>query len=220
MKKSTNTMWAICRIIVVAAVFTACGLSGCVKLERPSLDRKYFTLDAKREQKDKNSIHSTQNLIVRRVKISPRYEDSDLVYKIGENGFEADYYNSFFVPPASMVTQDLRVWIGESGLFANVLGPDSMGTGDLLLEGVVNSIYGDYSASEHKAVLNMQFLLLDNSNADLPIIYSRNFDREIPIKSNGADVLVRAFNEGLTSIFAELEKDLGEVISKRNSKSE
>ncbi|WP_415715579.1 ABC-type transport auxiliary lipoprotein family protein [Maridesulfovibrio sp.] len=209
-------IYGAAKTAVLLAVLLTCFLAGCVKLERPTLDRKYFTLDVVRADKAKNSIHTDKNLIVRRVKISPRYEDRDLVYKVGENGFESDYYNSFFVPPAAMVTQELRVWMGESGIFANVLGPDSMGTGELLLEGVVNSIYGDYSGPDHKAVLKMQFIMLDNGNPDLPIIYSRNFSREVRIDGTGPDALVKAMNKGLNEIFIELEKDLAERISANN----
>jgi len=200
-------------------ILLVCGLAGCVKLERPTLDRKYFTLDVSRTDKDKKSVHTSKNLIVRRVKISPRYEDRDLVYKIAESGFEADYYNSFFVPPAAMITQELRVWMGGSGLFANVLGPDSMGTGELLLEGLVNSIYGDYSTAEYKAVLKMQFILLDNGSPDLPIVYSKNFSREIPVESTGPEALVKAMNKGLKDVFIELEKDLTGVVYEKSSDS-
>ncbi len=190
--------------------------SGCVKLDRPSLDRKYYTIDVDRGNVDA-AVSTSKNLIVRRVKISPRYEDRDLVYRIGENSFEADYYNSFFIPPASLMTQELRVWMSDSGMFANVLGPESMGTGEYLLEGIVNSIYGDYTGEQPKAVLKMQFFLLDNSTPDLPIIYSRDFDREIVIKGTGADELVKAMNSGIKDIFMELEKDLAKTVQENGS---
>lgn len=199
------------KLAVLLVLVVACGVAGCVKLERPSLDRKYFTLDVARSG-EKNEVQAVKNLIVRRVKISPRYEDRDLVYKVDENSFEADYYNSFFIPPAALITQELRVWMGDSGIFANVLGPESLGTGELLLEGVVNSIYGDYSGAEPKAVLRMQFILLNNSNPDLPIVYSRDFNHEIAIDETGPAALVKAMNSGLNHIFTELEKDLAKTV--------
>ncbi|TIH13589.1 hypothetical protein D0S45_14860 [Marinifilum sp. JC120] len=200
------------KVMVLSVLIAACGLAGCVKLERPSLDRKYYTLEVVRADKQKNKVHAVNNLIVRRVKISPTYEDRDFVYKVGENAFEADYYNSFFVPPASLITQELRVWMGDSGIFANVLGPDSMGTGELLLEGVVNSIYGDYSGPEPKAVIRMQFVLLNNGTPDMPIVYSRDFSREIAIGTTDPAALVKAMSSGLNEIFVELEKDLAETV--------
>lgn len=200
------------RIVLLLVVVLACGMAGCMKLERPSLDRKYFTLDVVRTAKEKSPLHSNENLIVRRVKISPRYEDRDLVYKTSENSFEADYYNSFFIPPASMLTQELRLWMRDSGLFANVLGPDSLGTGELLLEGVVNSIYGDYSGPTPKAVIRMQFILLNNDNPDMPIIYSQDFSRDIVVEGTGPEDLIRAMSKGLKGIFAQLEEELEAVL--------
>ncbi|HAS88343.1 MAG TPA: hypothetical protein DCS48_03435 [Desulfovibrio sp.] len=204
--KSGYSKFAVLLVLVVA-----CGGAGCVKLERPSLDRKYFTLNVARSGEN-NDVQAVKNLIVRRVKVSPRYENRDLVYKVDENSFESDYYNSFFIPPSALITQELRVWMGDSGIFANVLGPESLGTGELLLEGGVNSIYGDYSGAEPKAVIRMQFLLLDNSNPDLPIVYSRDFNHEITVTETGPAALVKAMNLGLNGIFTDLEKDLAEIV--------
>lgn len=215
-KTSFNKIFGPVRVTMLLLLLV-CVLGACVKLERPTLDRKYFTLDAVRPSTAEKNALIDKNLIVRRVKISPRYEDRDLVYKVAENGFEADYYNSFFVPPAAMITQELRVWIGESGVFANVLGPDSMGTGDYLLEGLVNSIYGDYSTPDHKAVVQMQFILLDNGDPSLPILYSQDFSRVINIKGAGPEALVEAFNKGLESILVELEKGLAEVVQQKQA---
>ncbi len=203
--------------LTMLVLLLVCLLGACVKLERPTLDRKYFTLDAVRPAAVEKKVLIDKNLIVRRVKISPRYEDRDLVYKIGANVFESDYYNAFFVPPSAMITQELRVWMGDSGVFANVLGPESMGTGDYLLEGLVNSIYGDYSTPDHKAVLKMQFILINNGDPDLPILYSQDFSREINIKGAGPEALVQAFNKGLESIFVELEKGLAEVVQQKKA---
>ncbi|SDK83224.1 cholesterol transport system auxiliary component [Maridesulfovibrio ferrireducens] len=203
-------------ILCFAASLLIVAVAGCVKLERPSLDRKYYTLSAARSGQNVFTNGTTKNLIVRRIKVSSRYEDRDLVYHVSENVYEADYYNAFFVPPASMLTQELKVWMADSGIFANVLGPESMGTGEFLLEGVVNSIYGDISGPSPKAVINMQFFMLDNSSPEMPIIYSRSFNRDVVAKSATASALVVAMNEGITDIFSELEKDIAKVVNVKN----
>ncbi|WP_245805496.1 ABC-type transport auxiliary lipoprotein family protein [Desulfovibrio gilichinskyi] len=207
-KKVITVCLAACCVMAVSA--------GCVKLERPSLDRKYYTLSAVRSGQNVFTNGTSKNLIVRRIKVSSRYEDRDLVYRISENGYESDYYNAFFVPPASMLTQELKGWMADSGIFAHVLGTDSMGTGELLLEGVVNSIYGDLSGTSPKAVINMQFFMFDNSNPDMPIIYSRTFSKEIVADSSSASAIVVAMNKGFTDIFSELEKDIAAVVKVKN----
>jgi len=203
------------RCAAVLTVLCICTFaSGCVKFDRPALDRKYYTLDVKRDKKESSKQVCKANLIVRRINVSPRYEDRDLVYKVDQSSFESDYYNSFFISPSDLITQELRLWLSDSGMYANILGPESLGTGDMVLEGVVNSIYGDYT-SEGKAVLNMQFFLIDNSSPDLPIIYSRSFSREVPVKGADAKSLVAAMNKGLRGIFAELEADILKTLENR-----
>ncbi|WP_051676915.1 ABC-type transport auxiliary lipoprotein family protein [Maridesulfovibrio frigidus] len=203
--KNACTLCFVSALLIVAA-------AGCVKLERASLDRTYYTLDAVRDRQNATSRVTDKNLIVRRMKVSSRYEDKDLVYQVAGNIYEADYYNAFFVPPASMLTQELKVWMGDSGLFANVLGPESMGAGEFMLEGVVNSLYGDFSGESPKAVIKMQFFMFNNADPNMPIIYSRNFSEEVPIKDQTASALVEAMNTGISMIFAELEKDVAKVV--------
>ncbi len=199
-----------CTLCFVSVLLVA-ALTGCVKLERASLDRTYYTLDAVRQGHNSTSRVTDQNLIVRRMKVSSRYEDKDLVYQVSDNVYEADYYNAFFVPPASMLTQELKVWLSDSGLFANVLGPESMGAGEFMLEGVVNSLYGDFSGEFPKAVIKMQFFVFNNADPNLPIIYSRNFSEEVLVKDQTASALVEAMNTGISLIFAELENDIAKV---------
>lgn len=207
-KKALAVCFAACVLLVVSA--------GCVKLERPSLDRKYYTLSAIHSGQNVYTNGTVKNLIVRRIKVSPSYEDRDLVYRISENSYESDYYNSFFVSPVSMLTQELKVWMADSGVFANVLGTESMGVGTFLLEGVVNSLYGDLSGSSPMAVINMQFFMFDNSNPDMPIIYSRTFSKKVIATSSSAPAIVAAMNKGFTDIFSELEKDIAAVVGVKN----
>lgn len=196
---------AIVSILLLLSVLSV----GCMKLERPQLDRKYYVIGVSRDSQPRE--RGSETLVVRRVQVSPRYQDRELVYRTGETTYEADYYNSFFIPPAEMITDDLRRWLGESGMFENVIAPQSLASGGLILEGIVNSLYGDFSKGDPEAVVEMQFLLVDNRDADTPIIYSRSFSKRVSLDGRSSDALVKAMNKGIAEIFKTLEKDLSAI---------
>ena len=211
----SSHMKKISVLCVAAPVCFLLLVVGCVKIDRPSLDRTYYSIDVERKNGVKHTSFPSKNIIVRRFRVSPRYEGKNFVYRRSENIYKTDYYNVFFISPSAMLTEELKVWMNESGLFVNVLDPGSLGSGDLLLEGVVNSIYGDYSGKEPFAVIKMQFFLLDNSSPELPIIYSCNLSKKIPAKDAEVASLVSAMNKGVAEIFKELESGLAAVVAEK-----
>lgn len=190
--------------------------AGCVKFDRPRLDRKYFVTLIKRTSPVFKGGNET--LVVRRIKISPRYQDRELVYRTGKTTYEADYYNLFFVSPSEMLTGDLRKWLGDTKLFKNVIAPTNLATGRLVLEGFVNSLYGDYQGTQPQAVIEMQFFLVDNKESNTPIIYSRNFSERVNLKSEDCSDLVEGMSHGIEKIFRDLEIDLSTLAAVRPQK--
>ncbi len=205
---------AIVSILLLLSVLSV----GCMKLERPQLDRKYYVIGASRDSQPRE--RGSETLVVRRVQVSPRYQDRELVYRTGETTYEADYYNSFFIPPAEMITDDLRRWLGESGMFENVIAPQSLASGGLILEGMINSLYGDFSSSEPEAVVEMQFFLVDNRDAETPSLYSRGFSERVKLGSRSSDALVKAMNKAVAVIFKKLEEDLSALKTVRGQEAE
>jgi cholesterol transport system auxiliary component len=192
--------------IVISFLILGALAAGCVKFDRPALDRKYFVMSVERN-KDSHT-NGTETLVVRRFQISPQYQDRELVYRKDKSIYEADYYNLFFVPPTEMLTNDLRRWFSDSGLFKNVVSPSSLSSGGLVLEGLVNSLYGDYHGNVPAAVVEIQFFLVDNWDENTPIIYSRTFSEKIKLKSKDSAELVEGMSLGIKNIFSKLEADL------------
>lgn len=200
--------------IFTAMLLLSLFCTGCVKLNRPPLDRKYYVVSVAGNATQVKGGDKT--LVVRRFQISPRYQDNELVYRTGKAAYTADYYNSFFVPPAEMMTEELRRWFAGSGLFKNVIAPSSLASGGLILEGMINSLYGDYQDAHPAAVVEMQFFLIDNRKENTPIIYSRTFKEKIRLNSKNGEELVEGMSKGVENIFSALEKDLSELEDVKN----
>ncbi len=189
-------------------------LIGCVNLERSYPEKRYFILDVSRD-KNVSSPDTGTVLKVRRFRISSRYEGKGFVYRLKDLNYESDFYNEFFISPASLLTEEIRKWVAGSGLFQHVVDPSSYMDPNYVLEGAVTSLYGDYGVSTApKAILEMQFFLLQETAASPKIIFQSQYHKEEPLKGNTPDALVKSWNKALNQILTEFETDLKENIQK------
>jgi len=189
-------------------------MSGCVNLEKGYPEKRYFILDASRD-KDISSPDTGKDLTVRRFRVSPEYEGKGLVYRLEELSFESDFYNEFFVSPVSMFTEEIRKRLAGSGLFKHVVDPSSLLDSTYILEGAVTALYGDYRVKTvPKAVMEIQFFLLQETDSNPKVIFKSQYHREEPFKGNTPDGLIKSWNTAFNQILTEFENDLKEYISK------
>lgn len=199
--------------LTVAALVALCS---CMKLERPPVDKRFFALEVVRPGEPLAAPTSGGgNLLVRRVQMSPRVSGRELVYHMADSSWTADYYNLFFVPPADMLSQDLRLWLSGCGLYANVSDPGSLLVPTRILETNVVSLHGDFSVKPALAVVEMQFLLLDNNaestglnTGGRQVLLTSSIRRTAALAESSPQELVRALRVAVAECYAELETQL------------
>ncbi len=202
-------------LIVIIGIFGLFPfMAGCVNLEKSYPEKRYFILDASRDE-DVSSPDKGEVLTVRRFRVSPKYEGKGLVYRLKELSYESDFYNEFFIAPASMFTEEIRKRLAGSGLLKHVVDPASLLDSTYILEGAVTALYGDYRINTApKAILEMQFFLLQQTATSPKIILQSQYHKEEPLKGNTPDALVKSWNTALDQILTEFETDLKEYIHK------
>ena len=198
-------------------IFTLLFLSmGCINLERSYIEKHYFILDSSPAD-DISPPDTGKVLTVRRLRVSPKYEGKGLVYRLKELSYESDFYNEFFISPVSMFTEEIRKRLAGSGLFKHVVDPSSLLDSTYILEGAVTALYGDYRVSTApKAVMEIQFLILQETAGCPEIVLQRQYHKEERLNGSTPDALVKSWNTALNQILTEFENDLKEYISKTN----
>lgn len=202
-------------LILTFGIFILFSLSiGCVNLERSYIEKHYFVLDSSPAE-EIPSPDTGKVITVRRLRVSPKYEGKGLVYRLKELSYETDYYNEFFISPVSMFTEEIRKRMAGSGMFKRVVDPSSLLDSTYVLEGAVTALYGDYRVSTApKAVLEIQFLILQQTDVSPEIVLQRQYHKEEPLNGSTPDALVKSWNTALNQILTEFENDLKEYISK------
>lgn len=201
------------RMIYIQLFFFALIISttGCAKLDKSYPERKYYVFDVTPNVSASVPIPNSV-LKIRRFRVSPAYHGNEFVYRISSDGYESDFYNQFFKSPSSLITQVVYKWASRSSPFEYVVEAPSEVTPDFILDGVVNAIYGDYSASgSPKAILRIQIFLLIEVAAKREIVFSKTYREEIDINSKAPNDLVAGWDEALTNIMTDFEVDLGKV---------
>ena len=202
-------------LILTFGIFMLFSLSiGCINLERSYIEKNHFVLDSSPAE-DISSPDTGKVLTVRRLRVSSKYEGKGLVYRLKELSYESDFYNEFFISPVSMFTEEIRKRLAGSGLFKHVVDPSSLLDSTYILEGAVTALYGDYRVSTApKAVMEIQFLILQKTAGSPKIVLQRQYHKEEPLNGSTPDALVKSWNTALNQILTEFENDLKEYISK------
>ncbi|MCS6854209.1 MAG: ABC-type transport auxiliary lipoprotein family protein [Elioraea sp.] len=187
--------------------------SACANpLSRPYPEKRLYVLEAKRPTGSSPSGRP-RVLLLRAVTAAPGAEGRGLVTRLPGNVQNADFWNEFFAPPADMVHDAMRRWLGESGLFAAVLDPGSRSRADLALETRLIALFGDGTDPRApSARVHLQTLLL-GLERDPPRILARgDYDRRVPIPTLAPEVLAPALSQALALALADLEADLRRVL--------
>ncbi len=203
-----------------ASFFLSALFSGCVSFERSYPDKHYFVLDVGQGVKPSNQTGNGV-LEVSDMRISPRYESQSFVYRTSEASYESDFYNQFLIPPAALITEEVRKALVQSRIFEHVINSSSQLQPTYRLEGMVNALYGDFrSNSPASAVIEIEFFLSKPSSAGTEIImgkrYStgteiimgKRYSKSVPVSGRSPEALVKGWDEALSAALGSLVADL------------
>jgi len=200
---------ALSSIVVLLSLL----LSGCSMLKLgSSYDKHFFVLEADHQEKPAAS-DGKEILIVRKLTIDSSFKFKGLIYRNAEHEYKTDFYNEFLVPPASMITEQTRNWLSQSGLFRTVLESASYMEATYALEGNILSLYGDYrNAASPKAVMEISFFLIGTASSEPSIALAEKYKAAIDLQGEETEDLIKAFDACLEQILAELERDIEEAL--------
>jgi ABC-type uncharacterized transport system auxiliary subunit len=182
-------------------------LVGC-SLKKQAPAKLAFMLEAHRPVNPRTPRDSA-TLRVHPLTIAAPFEGRNFVYRNTDLNYESDFYHEFLVAPRALLTEQVRRWLQDSGLFRAVLAPASKEDATHSLEGHVTELYGDFRAPKApKAVVAIHFLLVRDGISAPNIVLEKAYRREVAADDRTAEALARAWSKALTEILTALEQDL------------
>ncbi|HYA30357.1 MAG TPA: hypothetical protein VEI95_16200 [Acidobacteriota bacterium] len=187
--------------------------SACVSLERSYPEIRYFVI-AIPDAAERANAGGERILSVANLRVSPRYADKNFVYRISESGYEADFYNQFLTAPDLIIGEEVRKGLAASGVFKYVVGPSNQLQPNYVLEGSINTLYGDFrNLTAPMAVLEIEFFVHNEDGANPGIVMQKRYLKSVPISGRSPDALVKGWEAGLNEILVALAADLKAVNS-------
>jgi cholesterol transport system auxiliary component len=200
-------------ILVVSVGLLIAFACGCGT--QRAYDYRYFVLSVDHEAA--GATTRADILKIRNFRISDRYNRTELTYRTGEMSIETDYYRRYIVPPESLVTEETRRWLQAGHLFSQVLDATSRATAQFSLEGNVSALYGDFrpelAPGSYKAVVEIQFVLIDERKADNTVVFHQSYRSEQPVARPATDELIKGQNLALKDILTRMEADLKKTLA-------
>lgn len=184
--------------------------AGCPNVSKPYPERTYFLFEIPNPTSHMAMVQGA-TLDVNRFSISPSSEGREFIYRTTDLEYQSDFYNQFFRPPDNIMTEAVRQWLDQTGLFEDVLTPVSQAIGNYAVEGNIVELYGDYrNQASAKAVLKIQFFFLNTSqdNEEPVILLSKTYEAAQPIGTASPQNLMNGWNKALETILNEFLSDL------------
>lgn len=197
-------------VFLCLAAIALVALSGCsLKKQYPA--KQAFLVEARRSGEARASAASSV-LRVRNLNIAAPFEGKGFIYRKSDLNYESDFYHEFLVSPRALFTEQVRQWLGASGVFRFALDPASKADATHSLEGNVQVLYGDYRGSASpKAVLMLEFFLTNEQPAASEIVFHKAYRQEIPLENRAPETLAKGWSKALEQILTALEQDLAGV---------
>ena len=192
------------RIFLLAVVL---GLFACSLPSRAPVTPTAFMVNPERSGEPLKN-RSSLWLKIGSVSVAPPYDGRSLVYRLGDQRFEKDFYNVYTTLPADMISNAERQWINKSGIFSAAVGQSNSFFPYYTLQATVNEFYGDYRVKPEAVVSIEFFLTVTNSGKGNPLIGSNRYSKRVALKDNTPAALVMGQQQALAEIFKEYEVQL------------
>ena len=144
---------------------------------------------------------------------APAYDGRGLVYRLGPDRYESDFYNEFLAPPTRLLAETAADRLTRASRRLRVVAVPGLAVADFGLETHIQDLYGDFRLAPPRAVLTLRFTLNDLRPAQARVISDRLYtcERPLPERGKAAD-LVAAYGLCLADILEELARDLDSAI--------
>ena len=142
------------------------------------------------------------------VSVAPPFDGKSLVYRLGDQRYEKDFYNIYSAIPAEMIANAERQWLNQANIFAATIGQGNSFFPYYTLQASVEEFYGDYRVKPEAVVSVEFFLATANAGISNPIIGANRYSKRIALKDNTPQALILGQQQALAEIFKEYEAQL------------
>jgi ABC-type uncharacterized transport system auxiliary subunit len=198
-------------LIALVLLIAGCGIS------KPFPEKGLYAIDAGPPDHGPPSTQPTPAatpiiLQVPQMRIATPYDGNSFIYRVGPQKYASDYYNGFVASPASLMTGALISCLGRAGLYSSVVDGNSSVDYNLVLEGNISELCGDYTQPKSpQGVIVIRFFVLRHSGDGVQVLHDKVYRAAQPAGSDKPEALVKAWGLAYRRIIEDLVSDLRSI---------
>ena len=193
------------RFIQVAAfMFIAAALSACSLPKRPALETSSWMVAPERTgtpYKPRSDLW----LKMGSASTAPPFDGKSLFYRLGDQRYEKDFYNTYSALPNEMVGNATRQWLNNAQIFSMTVGQGNSFFPYYILQISIEEFYGDYRVRPEAIVTIEFFLTATDPQKRNPVIGKNRYSKRVALKDSSPQALVQGQQEALAQILKEYE---------------
>ena len=188
-------------LVVIAFTLLACAPT------RPSIDTANWLLAPERTGGPR-TMQSPLWLKMGSFSVTTPFDTKSLVYRLGDQQYEKDFYNAYIATPSNMFSNATRQWLDQSGIFRITVAQGTSFFPFYTLQATIDEFYGDYRGKPEAVVSVQFFLTVTNPNIPTPLITAKRYTQRVALANNLPQTLVMGQQRALAEILQQLEVDL------------
>jgi cholesterol transport system auxiliary component len=190
-------------VLLAVIAFT---LLGCAPT-RPPIDTANWLLAPERTGAPR-TMQSPLWLKMGSFSVTTPFDTKSLVYRLGDQQYEKDFYNAYIASPSSMFSNATRQWLDQSGIFRITVAQGTSFFPFYMLQATIDELYGDYRGKPEAVVSVQFFLTVTNPNIPTPLVTAKRYTQRVALANNLPQTLVLGQQQALAAILQQLEADL------------
>ena len=179
-------------------------LGACSLPKRPALETASWMVAPERTGAP-NKPRTNLWLKMGSVSISPPFDGKSLVYRLGDQRYEKDFYNTYSALPNEMIGNATRQWLNSAQIFSMTVGQGNSLFPYYILQTSVEEFYGDYRVRPEAVVTVEFFLTVTDPKKHNPVIGKNRYTKRITLRDNTPQALILGQQEALAQILKEYE---------------
>ncbi|MDR2946763.1 MAG: PqiC family protein [Candidatus Adiutrix sp.] len=192
-------------LLVMLAVLALCA---CLSQAHPQ--KNFFALEA--AIPEARADLSRKTLLVGVVSAAAGYDGRALVYRLGPQRFDTDFYNEFTAPPARLLADQAAQYLDAASRRVRAVKTAGLVTADFGLETYLEAMHGDFSIEPPQAVLSIRFTVNDLRRPQAKVLLDKTYRRAAPLAARTPEALAAALSGCLSAVLAELNSDIDKNI--------
>ncbi len=194
------------RRVLLASLLLALG-AGCSAITRPPVVRQTFLLDPPAPPAVAHSQPGALHVGI--VNVAAPFRGKTFVYRVSDLRFDSDYYFEFFVPPATMLTEQTARALDRAKAFTRIAEPGAATEADWELNGFASALYADTrEATKPAAELHITYYLTPTAGSQQTPVWSHEYRQHVPMRDATPAAYAEALNKAFGAIVADLAHDL------------